>query len=433
MYKISIPAHIDEHIASNIYNDLYIKHATINFDAKYASRNVYKRQVGYKYLTDEKQFTDYENGLLTLEQSAIQTIKGNYETVWWPILTLYDMSYVSYIFIQYFENCCDTLEKIVINNGYNATVSIAYDSKDNLPIDDIIFNIINIIKIFASVADDNSNREYIFILSPFGKTMTYKSMEQYFNKYPWLRWTANMKDDMMRPFNINTGVSINHNIIFLYRLDEIYKVLFHECIHNFRYDIQCAVTCNKGNTSNSKSYICTYDNTKTYTCNAEQDLSKSLSFYVGKNEYPLLVNEAYTEYLALVMWVYYLCHYTIYYQKNKYNSDPKKLYIHMLQRELENSALQTYKLCKYYNISDLSILNKYNNLKQLTNAFSYVFIKYILLLHLIDINLQGNILIEHINKLMIGECKQIHIYNYLTDKSLDVKDTGLQLSAYSLI
>ena len=99
-------------------------------------------------------------------------------------------------------------------------------------------------------------------------------------------FTQLMKNDIIRPFNINTGVSYagTHHII-LYRLDELFKVLIHECIHSFKYDFQDKTKCNN---QNCDSYI-----------------KKNVNF-VLKDTYPILYNEAYTEYLAIICWNYYL-------------------------------------------------------------------------------------------------------------------------------
>lgn len=333
------------------------------------------------------------------------------------IIKLNELGFIHEIFIKYYEKHCDKLQIIKINNE---TINIAYESCyiTNNMLDNIRFHIINIIKIFNK--NFNKNKIYNFILSPFQKTYTYKSLEIYKDQYPWIQQYINNNDDGISAFNINSGVSIGSEIIYVYRMDELFKVLFHECIHNFGLDFQ-----------REDKYICSHQPSNSSIV-LEDSHSKTnnlcSNMYIGTNKYPILINEAYTEYIGLLMWNYYLCNYEYYYNKNPHNlTDIKQLYCHMLQREYDNSVLQCYKYLKYHNINDLTIFLNPNNLKQYTNAFSYIFLKFVLFnnLSLPQTDIYNYLISEFI-------INKLNNYNFLLSLS-DDNSNLLQLSIYKLV
>ena len=101
----------------------------------------------------------------------------------------------------------------------------------------------------------------------------------------------------------------------------------------------------------------------------------------------------------------------------------------MINKELVNSAIMCNKLFKYYDITDLTILNKSNIIKQYTNAFSYILIKYILLINMVG--LFENKSATDINVLLKKEFDHIQTYNYLLKLPVNYNDL-LQLSFFHL-
>ena len=347
----------------------------------------------------------YENSEITID---INKIKKYYSKPWHIFLNLYDVSFLSYPILQFFENECDKYMQFK-NSEY--TINIIYCSSDTSmeKINNIIYHIYNILNWLKKLSPIKKEHLILdIILCPFEKSLSYQFSKEVYNRYEWLKWTKLMKDDIIRPFNINTGVSYTgkHHII-LYRLDELFKVLIHECIHSFKYDFQDRKECNN---QNCDSYI-----------------KKNVNFLL-KDTYPILYNEAYTEYLAIICWNYYLTSY--YFQNNIYKLDNKfKLFNHMIVRETINSALECCKLFKFYKINDLKILNRENNISQYTNAFSYIFLKYIFLINIVSIFENKSAL--ELNTLLTKEFNDIQKYNYLI---FDIEyNNKINLSLYSLL
>lgn len=347
------------------------------------------------------------------DKVIIKCNKNDNKTSLESLNQIYKMAFVDDIFVKYYENYCDKCVIIKINNH---TINITYEDKlfTESQIDNYVSHIINVIRMFDK--EFEHTKIFNFILSPFIKTYDKKSLKKWQDKYPYLiKHDKLINDDVMGPFHINTGVSFGYDMVYLYRADELFKVLFHECIHNFALDINVHnPTCEHG--QKSKYEFCD-------------------RIFMGKNEYPLLINEAYTEYLALLMLNYYLCQLNYYKHNNPHNiTTPKYLYSHMLQRELENSAYQCSKFFKFYNINNIEILLTHNDLKQNTNALSYIFLKYIILINMIDI--KGNV-IKKVSELMKIEFTKHNINNYnyiinLVNMNLE-DDMHMQLSAYKIL
>lgn len=375
---------------SNIHHDNYIDHkCTDMYDhlfSKYGAIN----------------FTSPAN-------KNIQRVNRTEKDLWKSLNQIYDMDFVDDLFIKYYE-LCDVLLIITINN---ITINITFENElfEQKQIDMYVFHIINIIRMFD--VNLNFDKTFNFILSPFLKTLSYESLKQYFKKYPFTQQVYSEKNESaLSPFHINTGVSINHKIIYLYRIDELFKVLFHECIHNFKIDVNDHnMTCEKG---------------------VESSFNFCKHMYIGENEYPLLINEAYTEYLAILMWNYYLCQLDVYHHKNPNNiKSISALYAHLICRETENSALQCAKVFKYYNMSNLTMLLNKNALEQNTNAFSYTFIKHILLTNVIDVDQPIKIMSNLLDETFTVD--GIKKYEYILNINEGLDDMFLQLSAYKLL
>ena len=112
----------------------------------------------------------------------------------------------------------------------------------------------------------------------------------------------------------------------------------------------------------------------------------------------------------------------------------------MIQNEIINSAINCANLFKYYDITDLTIFCSNNKLKQTTNAFSYIFFKYILLLNLIDfskdkLNDKANI-VSYIRQLLDAKftLAKINEYQYinLLSSVINEHNIKLKLSVYIL-
>ena len=349
-----------------------------------------------------------------------------YPIEWSDALIIYELDFLSYAKLQFLENECHNYIKLISNDA-KIIINIIYSSKitSNTYINSLIYHIHNILNWMISINDVKITKFRIdILLCPFNKTFTYQFEEDDYIKYPWLLWTKNMKDDCMSRFNINTGLSwIGINHIVLFRIDEIFKVFLHECIHSLKYDYNDINDCNKQR--------------------CETILKHNVKLKIGNiKSNPILINEAYTEYLAILCWNFYLL--TYYFserltcttdifscESSGIISDYYKfnLYLHMINRELINSAIMCKKLFDYYNITNINILNDYNHIEQFTSAFSYIFIKYIFLVNLIGIFNNKNV--NDINELLINVFNDITSFNYLLNIPSNNNDK-LFLSIYYL-
>jgi len=384
------------------------------FNIKQYSREIdivnllYEKLFKNKY--DHDKFAElFENSNIKFNKSKM---KSFYPEEWTDSLIFYDLSFLSYAILQFFENECDKYikmkskdNKFVINIAYSSNVS------SNETINKIIYHIYNILNWIIDLGDAKVDQFRLdIILCPFEKTFTYEFPNDVYERYEWLKWTRNMKDDAIKAFNINTGLSwIGTNHIVLFRSDELFKVLFHECIHSLKYDLD--------------------DNRDCMRKSCEKMLKDNVKLKVGQEKsYPILINEGYTEYMAIVCWNYYVASY-YFVSQNKKVKDKFKLYYHMIQREQVNSAIMCAKLFDYYKIKDLTVLNRQNYVVQKTNAFSYILVKYIFLINMVGILEDKSA--KMLNEILVKEFDNIKKYNYLLDMPIDGSGL-LKLSLYHL-
>ena len=186
--------------------------------------------------------------------------------------------------------------------------------------------------------------------------------------------------------NINSG-STNLQEIYIFREEEILKVIIHELIHYSKYDLQ-----------NSK-YL--------------NDLMLKKIKYLDNKAY-LNINESYTESIAIILYIFYL---TI----RKNNKFDINFFKNSLDIELKWSLLQLSKiLCYSYNFTNLNEIYNNNNIYQVTDIFSYYIIKTALLY---DYDCYFNFLNKHTNNLNFIESKDNYIsyYNFII-KALNNKN-----------
>jgi hypothetical protein len=404
--NVSINEKIDK--IYNNFNPINFFDAKNQYSIRFFKRNLENNLIYNKIFKNKKKFEDhftfakhFEDHYDEMEISS-EMMKKYYPDDWHDSLIFYDLNFISYTIIQYLENDCDKLIKMVSKDKMYQ-INIIYSSKE-INIDEInkyIYHIHNIL-IWLNSYKNKKLIKLDILLCPFKKSFSYKSCDT--NKYPYLDWTKNMVDDKISKYNINTGTCIGTHRIALFRIDEMFKVLIHESIHLLELDY-----------------------------NLIRDLNNNLNFFIGRNDYSVLINEAIVEYLAIIFWNYYLVNYNEYI--NKLDLNKYKTFIHTISREKINSAIMCKKLLNYYNITDMQIFNQYDNgLKQGTNAFSYILIKYILLKNIlfIDVN-KKNDFINDIKEILSNEINQIANYNYLCKIEPFDTNYSLNLSLYKLV
>jgi hypothetical protein len=337
-------------------------------------------------------------------------LKKYFTKDWHDCLIFYDLSFMSYLFLQFFEYECDKLIKL--SNGKHK-INIIYSSKitSNDEINNIIFHILKILNWLTNKYNKDHEILLNILLSPFEKSYCNKLNDKWYEMYDWANWTKDIKVDGLGPININTGVSWKYqgnNTITLFRTDEIFKVLIHELIHNLNLDFHNCDTC-------------------------EELMAQCVTLHIGDDiSYPVIYNEAYVEYFAILLWNHYLASY--YVSGGSTIVDKYKLYCHMIKNEITNSAIQCKKLFDYYNIKSFEIFSNNNNIKQYTNAFSYVFIKYILLVNQMNLQLKELHTVDALkfNQQIKSMITDLSMYNYLFDVITD-KSCKLKLSIYKIV
>jgi hypothetical protein len=205
------------------------------------------------------------------------------------------------------------------------------------------------------------------------------------------------KNSMIKTDNINSAVtmvtSLKNGNIILYRKEEILKVLMHELIHSNLSDYKLIMS------SHPKKYI--FNN-------------------LFCTNYAIQINEAYTESMATMMYIFY---------KNIINVSCKKINTmfndldKMFERELKYSSYICSRIFKHYDlksIKDIMKTDKKNNkcksvFLQDSNLFSYYILKNILLRHHIEF---GNCLIKNVKDYKIVDAKDSkkdNIISYIID------------------
>ena len=389
----------------NTNTSFVINNKRNNYTEKKHSRKL-NGCISYSQLSS-KYNTEYEFAINYDKSNKISStsIKKHYPKEWQDCLIYYDLHFISYLFIQFLEYECDQLIKLT--NGKHK-INIIYSSKitTDKNVDDVIFHVLNIVEWLIDTYKKDHKLILNILLAPMEKSFNNTLNDTLYNMYDWSKWTQDIPNNGINPMNINTGVSWKtnkENYVTLFRSDELFKVLIHELIHNLDLDIKCNL--------------------------CEHIVQKDIHFHVGNtNSYPILYNEAYVEYNALLLWNYYLVkHY------NNNEIDHFVLFNHMIDREIINGAINCKKIFDYYGISDLKIFSSHNNINQYTNAFSYIFIKYLLLINCYDFNIdtQKNQITKStdLNYKLKQIMENINDYNYLFNIQTNCKK--LRLSIYN--
>ena len=153
--------------------------------------------------------------------------------------------------------------------------------------------------------------------------------------------------------NINSGLC-SLTYIYIWREEELLKVLIHEMLHYFKLD----------------KYEIGF-----------KDYRNEINIILGDNKYNLILNEAYTELLALLINI-------IIYIKLNIKEDKKiEIFYEILKKEVINSYNNVIKILDYYNINKFEELYNNNNFNQRSNIFSYIIIKFLLIFNIEKLNI----------------------------------------------
>jgi len=215
-----------------------------------------------------------------------------------------------------------------------------------------------------------------------------------------------LSGDKIKTENINSGYSIPFSKqIVIFRIEELYKVLIHELLHIFQFEIT----------------------EKNNSCGMFCDL------YSIKTE-PFLVNEAIVELYAII-------YNSILLSLNMYNKIIKDKIIEILNIELDFNLYQTSKILVYSNFNNIeeflcNCTNKYI-MEENTNVVSYIIIKTLILFNINILHNYGNLdnreLIESIVVKFFNDTKYKKIINYYMTDIINngMIDNNMRMSLFS--
>jgi len=230
----------------------------------------------------------------------INNIKENY-----ILEVIDDNPFLSKNFIITIKKFIKFQTSINYNNNY---IYIFYDKNDNIKINKII----NKIKIIINYLNNFTKIEGMIlylILSDVKKNLINKTY-------------------LLNGDNINSGIC-SSTYIYIWREEELFKVLIHEMMHYFKLD---------------KYSI------------SHKDYRNEINIKLGDNKYNLIINEAYTELLAILIniMIYIILN-------NKNNKNKKKLFFKIFTNEVVHSYNNVIKILNYYNIKNFNELYTNNN------------------------------------------------------------------------
>lgn len=291
---------------------------------------------------------------------------------------LYENMFIS-LDIQHYAECTKMHLLKFNDDKHNFFIYIPYDSyNDNRDVIEDIIKITYIMRYLAhrfNSAYKNSNIHITILLSEQRKYISDK--------------------DQLCPNNINSGCSVKGEYVMVWRREEVRKVLIHELVHLYDFDIIMHPNYNA----------------------IEREIHKK--FKISGIDY---VNEAYTEIFALIIHTMYVSH------RNQENVNIGLTY------ELLFSLLQCAKIIKFFDGDNYDSL-QHIKFKQSTSVLSYYIIKTLLLINInktldvIESDIYGNLSQKHIIDIVTLEQEPIiintvnHLIDYLHNMNNFMKRT----------
>ena len=301
---------------NNIINNLIKNIKLFKFYNYNNKLNIIEREITTNNIKlSTKQIEQYNNNNIYLRNFVKKNVIFN---EFQELYSIFDNEFISYEISKFI---IDNIKyKCLLNSkDYNITIYF-YNKNKNLLLINEILNIVKYCKIILKI---NKPINLIIYLTPLKKK---------FNK-------------ILNINNINSG-STNRENIWIFREEELLKIIIHELIHYSNYDI------------NNDSYL-------NKLILSKIKLLDNTSFFS--------INEAYTESLAILLFIFYLT-------LKKFKKFNLNYYNKLLNIEIKWSILQSAKILYYnYNFNKLENMYMNNNIYQNTDIVSYYIIKSALL------------------------------------------------------
>jgi hypothetical protein len=244
---------------------------------------------------------------------------------------LYKNSFISLDNIQHAES-----STILYKHYKNSKIdlSLYLPSEENK-------NNVNSANIFDEPNIEIISKIFSFMSDLFGKkNEKLKLVVFYGNQKKLLNYESNQK--ILCSDNVNSGLSVKHELIMIWRKEEFYKVLIHELVHFFGIDFYVLDSIYK---SIEKSFNEKYK-------------------VIGSDK----INESYTEAIAIFL------HSIVYAKENKKNVDD------IMKYEIMFSHFQMAKILNYFDCPSFENLGN-TEINQNTSVFSYYIIKTLLMVN----------------------------------------------------
>lgn len=239
---------------------------------------------------------------------------------------LYKNSFISLDNIQHAESA-NILYKRYQNSHIDLSLYIPLQENSEIKYDEPNIKLINKIFQFMSELFGSPNEKLKLVVF-------YGDQKKLIN--------FNDEDHILCSDNVNSGLSVKHELIMIWRKEEFYKVFIHELVHFFGIDFYVSDPLYK----------------------KLDALLKSKYKIIGSDK----INESYTEALAIFL------HSIVYAEENNLNLDD------VMKYEIMFSHFQMAKILSYFNCESFDDLEK-TNIKQNTSVFSYYIIKSILMVN----------------------------------------------------
>jgi hypothetical protein len=277
-----------------------------------------------------------------------------------------------------------TYNKISYSNDKYGSINILF-TNNNKNISDLEKYIMNIIQTFYEYSSEKNIVNIVVILTDFTKCL------------------PENEEEILTNHNVNSGMSDSKNIV-IWRTEEIKKVLIHELIHHYHLDFGFQIC--SGSSECSKNEMKLYKN------------------YKLKNKNKIIINEAITETLAMII--------------NCLTNNNDNL-IKSLVYETWHSFIQVSKILNHFGFKKIDEFLGISQTDKVwiesTNVFSYYMIKSIMLFNLPKIipllNLKNKRNINNYN-LLLEQIKVTDIYIEIINWLLQLKinDLSLRMSYY---
>lgn len=285
---------------------------------------------------------------------------------------VYSNDFIPLQVIKWIE--AEGLECVKIN-FYQIDLTIIDDKPTDINLIKHIIRIINwTLSIGSSEPEKTPIKIYIF-LSPEKKHMDHQCLTKEFDS----------DQCHLSRTNINSGASWGGNWVQIFRSEEVLKVLIHELAHYLILDVQLY--------SNQIDSYCSH-------------------LKMGSNSKKILVNEAYTEMIAIYLHTMYVA----YAKKDFMGFDPEVFWDLYLQEE-KFTICQINKIFANYSIDSIEYFSKPNNFVQYTNVISYFIIKY-----LFAINIKYFLLVYE------SKPQTVKLIKHLVSKFFKLKIPKIQLT-----